>query len=50
MPKVNTVMDGVGIILMTGLVTAILLRGSQAAEIIRALGNSVAGLVDAAQN
>ena len=50
MPKVSSLMDGFGIILVTGLAVAILNRGSQAADLVRAIGSSVSGLIDAAQN
>lgn len=50
MPKVASIFDAVGVVLTIALATAILQRGSAAADLIRAVGSSFSGLIDAAQN
>lgn len=48
--KVNSIFDALGAVLTIALATTILTRGSQAADLIRAVGSSFSGLIDSAQN
>lgn len=48
--KVSSFMDVLGGVLTIALATTILTRGSQAAQVFRALGDSFAGVINAAQN
>lgn len=48
--KVSNVSDAVGTLLVIALVTTILKRGSDAAAVIRALGESFSNAVNAAQD
>lgn len=48
--KVATVFDAVGMILTIALVTAVLIRGSAAAQVIRAIGDAFNAAVGTAIN
>lgn len=48
--KVSSFADAIGLVLTIALATTVLRRGSQAAALLRAAGDSFSGVINAAQD